>query len=109
MSKNRYRNIIAAMLLMAAGTAQAQTIESAMEMVDCGQVEFCKPITVNFKLKNNTGKSFSITKATTDCGCTTIEIPRTTIGAGEEYKVTAVYDAKTLGRCIERADLTLIN
>ena len=44
MSKNRYRNIIAAMLLMAAGTAQAQTIESAMELVDCGQVEFCKPI-----------------------------------------------------------------
>ena len=72
-------------------------------------MEFCKPITVNFKLKNNTGKSFSITKATTDCGCTTIEIPRTTIGAGEEYKVTAVYDAKTLGRFIKRAYLTLNN
>ena len=56
MSKKKYRNIIAAILMMATGTAQAQTIESALELVDCGQVEFRKPITVNFKLKNNTGK-----------------------------------------------------
>ena len=95
--------------MMATGTAQAQTIESALELVDCGQVEFRKPITVNFKLKNNTGKPFSITEATTDCGCTTIEIPRATIAAGEEYKVTAVYDAKTLGRFVKRAYLTLNN
>ena len=109
MSKKKYRNIIAAILMMATGTAQAQTIESALELVDCGQVEFRKPITVNFKLKNNTGKPFSITEATTDCGCTTIEIPRATIAAGEEYKVTAVYDAKTLGRFVKRAYLTLNN
>ena len=34
MSKKKYRNIIAAILMMATGTAQAQTIESALELVD---------------------------------------------------------------------------
>ena len=100
---------ITAMLLATLSTAHAQTIEATQELVDIGQVEFQKPATVSFKLKNLSGKPFRINKIQTDCGCTTVEAPQGVIEKGATYNVTATYDARTLGRFTKRAYLTLDN
>lgn len=97
---------ITAMLLATLSTAHAQTIEATQELVDIGQVEFQKPATVSFKLKNLSGKPFRINKIQTDCGCTTVEAPQGIIEKGATYNVTATYDARTLGRFTKRAYLT---
>ena len=107
---NRYRNTMLATLLLAASQiASAQNIEAMQELVDIGQVEFQKPVSVAFKLKNSTGKSFRIKDVDTDCGCTTVNVPKHTIGKGDEYTITATYDAQTMGHFTKRAFLELDN
>lgn len=100
---------ITTILASTLSAAHAQTIEATQELVDVGQVEFMKPTTVSFKLKNLSGKPFRISKIQTDCGCTTIDAPQRLIEKGETYNITATYDARTLGRFTKRAYLTLDN
>ena len=93
--------ILAALLMAASAVASAQTIEATQELVDLGQIEFQKPVTVTFKLKNTTGKSFHIDDIYTDCGCTTLSAPQGVVERNASYTVTATYE---IGRasCRER-------
>ena len=101
--------ILAALLMAASAVASAQTIEATQELVDLGQIEFQKPVTVTFKLKNTTGKSFHIDDIYTDCGCTTLSAPQGVVERNAYYTVTATYDARTMGRFTKCAYLTLTN
>ena len=101
--------ILAALLMAASAVASAQTIEATQELVDLGQIEFQKPVTVTFKLKNTTGKSFHIDDIYTDCGCTTLSAPQGVVERNAYYTVTATYDARTMGRFTKCAYLTLNN
>ena len=109
MNKTTEKTILT--LLMAASSfgIQAQTIEATQELIDLGQVEYGKPATVKFRLKNMSGKAFSITGIETDCGCTDVTAPEGTIAKNAEYSITATYDAKTIGRFTKRAYITLDN
>ena len=101
--------ILAALLMAASAVASAQTIEATQELVDLGQIEFQKPVTVTFKLKNTTGKSFHIDDIYTDCGCTTLSASQGVVERNASYTVTATYDARTMGHFTKCAYLTLNN
>jgi len=77
-------------------SASAQRIEARQNVIDCGQVVFRHPVTVEFELKA-VGGNVQITNARTSCGCTKVNYPKSTISNGEAFRVSATYDAKQMG------------
>ena len=77
--------------------ASAQKITTQHEVVDCGQVKFCHPVTAEFVMKNEGNKPLVIHNMLKSCGCTEVEYPKKSIAAGESFVVKAVYDAKQMG------------
>ncbi len=88
---------MATILLGAAGNVMAQQITTAHATIDVGQVMFRHPQTVDFELRNNSRTPLSISSVRTDCGCTTLQWPHT-VGANKDFKVTATFDARQMGR-----------
>ena len=78
-------------------TASAQKISTDNEVMDCGQIVYNQPVTVNFDLKNKGGSQLVIKEVRTSCGCTKASFPRSPIAGGEDFTVTATYDARQLG------------
>lgn len=76
-------------------SAQRVTVEQ--DVVDLGQVLFQSPATAEFILKNKGGDRLSIRQVRTSCGCTTVTYPHEEIPAGQQFKISAVYDAQTMG------------
>ena len=88
--------IITSMLAIAASGISAQEITAVHQTVDCGGVRFNQPVTVNFELKNK-GQQLKISDVRPDCGCTTVNFPRQPIGDGENFVISATYDARQMG------------
>lgn len=91
------RLIITALIALSSLGASAQRIAATQELIDCGQVIFRKPVTVEFELKNKGNSSLNISDVRMSCGCTAVDYPHSSIDGGETFKVKAVYDAKQLG------------
>ena len=83
-------------MLLGATTLQAQRISSTQEVMRVGQVLYNHPVKASFSLKNKGLRTLKISEVRTSCGCTTVNYP-TSVGMGKEFKIEAVYDAKTLG------------
>ena len=94
--KMKRKYIILTMLAMAAATASAQRISAKNEIIDCGNVLYEQPVSVKFELVNK-GTELNITQVRTSCGCTSVDYPRGTINRGDNFTVTATYDARQLG------------
>ncbi len=90
------KTILLSLLAMAAIQASAQRITAKNEIIDCGNVNYETPVTVKFELTNK-GSELTINKVRTSCGCTTVDYPRTTIQKGDNFTVSATYDARQLG------------
>lgn len=84
-------------MAMSALTASAQKISTDNDVMDCGQIVYNQPVTVNFDLKNKGGSQLVIKNVRTSCGCTKADFPRKPIASGEDFTVTATYDARQLG------------
>ena len=80
-------------------TADDQRADSLhyKKCLDCGQIVYNQPVTVNFDLKNKGGSQLVIKNVRTSCGCTKADYPRKPIASGEDFTVTATYDARQLG------------
>ena len=78
-------------------SASAQQITAINETIDCGQVMYKHPVTVEYEIKNTGREPLVIQKVLTDCGCTTAEFPRQAIAPDEKGVVKATYDAKQMG------------
>lgn len=107
--KKTKHTIFVALLLASPSLGGAQNVEATQEIVDLGQIEYYKPVTVTFRLKNITDRAFRVKNVDTDCGCTTIEAPQGVVEKGEEYVVTATYDARTMGHFAKSAYIALDN
>ena len=83
-------------MLLGTTTLQAQRISSTQEVMRVGQVLYNHPVKASFSLKNKGLRTLKISEVRTSCGCTTVNYP-TSVGMGKEFKIEAVYDAKTLG------------
>jgi hypothetical protein len=75
----------------------AQTVVPSNDVIDCGQVIYQEPVTVQFELVNEGETSVSISDVQTSCGCTTVNYPQGMISRNKPFVITAEYDAKQLG------------
>lgn len=98
---NKRLNILMLSSLLAL-TASAQKISTQHEIVDCGQIIFRKPVTAEFQLKNEGSKALVINKVLKSCGCTSVEYPKNSIAAGEDFWVKVTYDAKQMGSFVKQ-------
>ncbi len=80
----------------------AQSIEIDRTTVDCGEVLFQSPVTAEFQMRNSGTQPIAISQVRTDCGCTRVIYPTAEIAPGQTFTVSAVYDARTLGRFVKR-------
>lgn len=90
-------NIIFLSLVFFGNIANAQSLKAVNDVIDCGQVTFRRPVSIDYELKNVSNGPLSITDVRTSCGCTTVSYPETTIAAGGSATITVSYDAKQLG------------
>ncbi|SFG44012.1 Protein of unknown function [Prevotella sp. KH2C16] len=89
--------IVGLLLLAAPLGASAQKLEAKQSVIDCGQILFQRPVTVDFELQNKGNRPLYIRDVKTSCGCATASYPRNGIPQDESFKVSASYDAQQLG------------
>ncbi len=78
------------------GTAGAQKLTINKQTIDVGKTGFEVPVTASFELRNKSTKPMVIEKLQTDCGCTTVDGPKT-VAPGERFTISLTYDARLLG------------
>ena len=75
----------------------AQSLTAEQTTIYCGQVPFSQPVTAEFKLCNHATAPLTITDVRTSCGCVVVDYPRKEIAPGEQFSITATYDARLMG------------
>ncbi len=98
-------SLFASMLLTTALWAQSQTpnatdskVKFAKETIDFGKTELNKAVTVDFEFTNVSKEPVLIEAARASCGCTTPKWTQEPILPGKKGKVTASYNASSLGQ-----------
>lgn len=95
--------LLLAALLMAPCPADAQRIEVEKGDMHCGNVEYDKPVTAIFNLKNRGSRKLVITDVDVSCGCLSADYPEGEIAGGEEFTLSLTYDARQLGHFYKEA------
>ena len=91
------------MLMLGASSAQAQKLVVKEGEIDCGKVEYFKPATATFKIKNKGSKHMRIDNVRVSCGCLKADYPKDEIAGGGEFTVRLTYDARQLGHFFKEA------
>lgn len=93
------KRILLLPLLMACALSpvHAQSLTAEQTTIYCGQVPFSQPVTAEFKLCNHATAPITITDVRTSCGCVVVDYPRKEIAPGEQFSITATYDARLMG------------
>ena len=91
------------MLMLGASPAQAQKLVVKEGEIDCGKVEYFKPATATFKIKNKGSKHMRIDDVRVSCGCLKADYPKDEIAGGGEFTVRLTYDARQLGHFFKEA------
>lgn len=78
--------------------ASAQQITAVNQVIDCGQVVYKNPVTVEYEIRNTGDKPLTISKVLTSCGCTTVAFARQAIAPDGSAFLKATYDAKQMGQ-----------
>lgn len=97
--------VSAAVLAQTAATTAPQTQKKAEDYVkfketvhNFGKIKQGTPVTYDFQFTNISGQPVVIEYASASCGCTTPTWPQAAIGKSKSDKVTAGFNAATLGR-----------
>ena len=85
-------------------TVGAQKLSIDKTTIDVGKTGFEVPVTATFELRNKSSKQMVISKLETDCGCTTVDGPKT-VAAGERFTISLTYDARMLGHFTKQVAL----
>lgn len=89
--------IIIGLALVSMIPCKAQKIEVDQPVIDCGQIHYRMPETVEYGLKNSGDKPLIINDVKVGCGCTSVEILHKTIAPSQSGILKIKYDAKLLG------------
>ena len=84
--------------------AGAQKLSINKTTIDVGKTGFEVPITATFELRNKSMKQMVINRLETDCGCTTVDGPKS-VAPGERFTISLTYDAKMLGHFTKQVAL----
>lgn len=91
------------LLLMIALPLNAQKLQVIDKEIDCGKVEYNKPVTATFKMKNKGGRKLIISDVRVSCGCISAVYPKGEIPSGEEFTLKVTYDARQMGHFFKEA------
>ena len=83
------------------GVAQSQgqaKLTANIESFDFGQIEWNKPVTVEYTITNAGDSPLLIGNVTTSCGCAVAKWPNHPIQPSEKEVISVEFDAKTLGQ-----------
>jgi hypothetical protein len=97
------RLILLALLALTWATGSAQRLSIAKTTIDVGKTGYQMPVTATFELKNKGLKHLQISQVKTDCGCTRVDYPEKSIGAGDKFTISLTYDARMLGHFVKQA------
>lgn len=95
--KTIYSFIVTLLSLVVSTVTRAQSIEVEKANLFCGDVEYRKPVTAEFKLRNTGTRKLRIDEVEVSCGCLKAEYPKKEIAAGGEFTLRLTYDARQLG------------
>ena len=98
------KRYIYSLLLFFPLVAEAQKLTINKTTIDVGKTGFEVPVTATFELRNKSSKQMVISKLETDCGCTTVDGPKT-VAAGERFTISLTYDARMLGHFTKQVAL----
>ena len=91
------------LLLFISMPLSAQKLHVIDKTVDCGKVEYNKPVTATFKMKNKGGRKLNISDVRVSCGCLSADYPKGEIPSGEDFVLKLTYDARQLGHFYKEA------
>lgn len=91
------------LLLMIALPLNAQKLQVIDKEIDCGKVEYNKPVTATFKMKNKGGRKLIISDVRVSCGCISADYPKNEISSGEDFELKVTYDARQMGHFFKEA------
>lgn len=74
------------------------SVEWQTTSVDMGEIDYKKPVTVEFVFNNPGMVPLVITNVESSCGCTVVEFPKQPIVSGKSGKILVTYDAETEGQ-----------
>ena len=97
--------ISVSLLALSSLGAMAQKMEATNKIVDCGQVTYYSPTTVEFEVKNKSSRVMHIVDVRTSCGCTDVDYPKGEIPADGKFTVRVTYDAQTMGHFDKLVDI----
>ncbi len=89
--------MITGALVLSCTACMAQRIKADNTAVDVGQVEYCRPATAVFALKNTGRRPLSIYKVDTGCNCSEARYPVSPVPAGDKFTLSVTYDARMMG------------
>jgi len=85
--------------------ADAQSLMTTNDIVDCGQVEFRHPVTFEFELTNISHCSTRISRVETYCDCYVANYTRNDIAVRGKTTVKVVYNASAMGHFCKLIDV----
>lgn len=104
MNKKTIYSLIIILLTITTPTAtRAQSIEVEKADLFCGDVEYKRPVTAEFKLRNAGTHKLLIDEVEVSCGCLKADYPKREIAAGGEFTLRLTYDARQLGHFYKEA------
>lgn len=83
----------------------AQSLTTVNDIIDCGQVEFKRPVTFEFELTNTANRATKISRVETYCGCSVASYTRNEIAEKQKATVKVTYDASTMGHFCKLIDV----
>ncbi len=79
------------------------------ESLNLGDIPVGKPVTIEFEFTNTSDAEVIVVSAQASCGCTVADYPKTPIAAGKTSKITATYNAATMGAFAKNVTVTIQN
>ena len=84
----------------------ATAITWKSETVEVGEIPQGTPKKIEFEFKNNSKQAVLISTVAGSCGCTATDYTKTPIGAGQVGKITATYNAASIGQFSKTVSVT---
>lgn len=84
-------------------------ISSNKETHHFGQIEWKRPVSVEYTITNTGDKPLVLTNVTTSCACSVANWTKTPIAPGEKGTVSATFDAKALGHFNSQSAFTAMH
>ncbi len=79
-------------------SSMGQSLTATPDHIDCGQIVYRQPVTVEYKIKNTSTNAVTIGSVRSNCGCTTADVRYKTVAGDATLSIPVTFDARQLGR-----------